>query len=98
MAPSDLQRFKALVDKVLAEGSSQKRESISRRVNELYSKLQAGKIDEPVQARLLNAVEALSSNDCTGASKQVASISAQHWDQHKEWIIGLKQLISCAKA
>merc|ERR1712048_1016486 len=96
MAPRDLERLKTILGECLANCSSKKQTDLSRRISELYSKLQDGKIDIPVQARLLTIVEALSSNDFVAADKEIASISAQYWNQHKGWIIGLKQLISCA--
>merc|ERR1711879_623191 len=92
----NFQRLQASIDAVLATCcSTRKRETIEKRINDLYEKLQAGKIDAPVQAELLGFAEAISSNDQVGAGMRVASISAENWNLHKEWIIGLKQLLSC---
>merc|ERR1712048_564827 len=95
MAADDLARLQATFDAVLTESSCRKQETIAKRVNQLYSKLQLGKIYPAIQAQLLDISDAISSKDRLAASKGIASISAQHWDQHREWIIGLKQLLSC---
>lgn len=95
MEAHDFQQLQIAFATAFATCSSLKRGNIEKRINQLYSRLQAGKISVSVQAQLLGISQALSSNNHAAAAKSVALISAENWNEHKEWIVGLKQLLSC---
>jgi len=94
MTTDDLRQLQDPLNALLQSFSGKKHEDIARRLDQLYLLLRAGKIAEPIQTKLLLFAKALSANDRTEATKQVTVISAEHWDQHKQWLTGLKRVLS----
>mmetsp|Transcript_109610 Transcript_109610/g.210812 ORF Transcript_109610/g.210812 Transcript_109610/m.210812 type:complete len:247 (+) Transcript_109610:72-812(+) len=94
MTTDDLQQLQDPLNALLQSFSGKKHEDIARRLDQLYLLLRAGKIAEPIQTKLLLFAKALSANDRTEATRQVTAISAEHWDQHKQWLTGLKRVLS----
>mmetsp|Transcript_157702 Transcript_157702/g.290539 ORF Transcript_157702/g.290539 Transcript_157702/m.290539 type:complete len:247 (-) Transcript_157702:107-847(-) len=94
MTTDDLRQLQDPLNALLQSFSGKKHEDIARRLDQLYFLLRAGKIAEPIQTKLLLFAKALSANDRTEATRQVTAISAEHWDQHKQWLTGLKRVLS----
>mmetsp|Transcript_90492 Transcript_90492/g.160282 ORF Transcript_90492/g.160282 Transcript_90492/m.160282 type:complete len:231 (+) Transcript_90492:56-748(+) len=90
----DLQQIQSSFNNLLQSFSGKKHEDITKRLDQLYLLLQTGKVAEPMEAQLLSIAKAISVNDFAAVTKQVTDMSAEHWDQHKEWLTGLKRLIS----
>lgn len=61
---------------------------------QLYCQLKAGKITPAIQSQLLAIAIAIASGDSAVASKGVASLSTQYWEEHKDWLTGMKRLLS----
>jgi len=56
--------------------------------------MRAGKITVTIQEQLLQIVEALQSKEHDKASRLCATLVDGHWEQHKEWLLGLRRLLS----
>merc|ERR1712050_675869 len=94
ISTEELQQIQNGFNSCLVKCSGKKHTDVSQRLGQLYFLLQTGKIAEPIQTKLLIVAKAISANDCTEASRQVAMISAEHWEQHKEWLKGLRTMLS----
>eukprot|EP00401_Gymnodinium_catenatum_P018584 CAMPEP_0117543698 /NCGR_PEP_ID=MMETSP0784-20121206/45193_1 /TAXON_ID=39447 /ORGANISM="" /LENGTH=262 /DNA_ID=CAMNT_0005340481 /DNA_START=133 /DNA_END=921 /DNA_ORIENTATION=+ len=90
----DLQHLQTTFSVVLRELPARAQHDIDTRLKHLYSKLEAGVVAVSIQVLLLDIATAMHKNDRVAASKNVASLIAEHWRQHKAWLIGLKQLTS----
>jgi len=63
------------------------------RLHQLYSQLQAGQISPAIQSQLLAIAEGISSGDHAAANRAVATLSTQHWEEHKDWLMCMKRLL-----
>lgn len=75
-------------------GKPGEREDVTRGLGQLYSKAQAGRLPPSIQVRLAGIANAIDANAIGFASREVTAISATHWTFHKDWIVGLKRLLS----
>ncbi|CAK0841373.1 unnamed protein product, partial [Prorocentrum cordatum] len=92
-APMQADQLRAL--RLALDGAPLARQpDVARRLQGLYSKLQGGQIPEDAQAQLLRAAGAIGSGDAAAARRACAELSAEHWDQHKDWLRGLRCLAS----
>lgn len=62
-------------------------------LQQLYTQLQDGQISPAIQSQLLVIARGISTNDLAVASRAVETLSTQHWEQHKDWLKGMKRLI-----
>lgn len=94
MSSSDLQELKSALRAALARLSESRCKDAAERLERLYSLLQAGRISPPIQSQLLTIARAIASNNYLAAGQVVASLSTQHWEEHKDWLMGMKRLLS----
>lgn len=94
MSAGDLQLVQITFSGLLEGTSGMMHDDIIRRLDQLYSKLKGGHVAQSVQRKLLDIAKALSVSDIVAAHQEVVAISAQHWEHHKDWIIGLRRLLS----
>lgn len=96
MSSQDLDELQCSFDAVLARisGSRGMRDDTAERLQQLYSKLQAGEIPSPLQAQLLVIARSLSRSDDATAGRLVAKLSTEHWELHKDWLVSVKRLLS----
>jgi len=94
MSSDDLRRLQCSFDAALGRLSGSKHKDTSERLQQLYCQLQAGKITPAIQSQLLAIASAIASCDSAVASKRVATLSNQYWEEHKDWLTGMKRLLS----
>merc|ERR1712066_653508 len=94
MLPDNLQEFQRSLSGLLdASTSSSQCEDITKRIQPLLSQLEAGKIAPCIQVKLMDIAKAISDNDRLKANRELAMLTREHWDQHKNWLIGMKRLL-----
>lgn len=100
MAPHEVSHIKGVLS-MLLEASSQdntpasmkKREDIAKRLEELYSKLQAGQIKTAASQKVLQMVKSVENQDNQAAHKMLTELCQMDWDQNKNWLQGVKRLV-----
>lgn len=104
MSADDVRKIQNSLNGLLRKMSGRMCNDIAQRLDQLYSKLETGLIPQSIQSALLTVVESLSKNNAvaqandTEAASLVAKLTAEHWVQHKEWLVGLKRLIYVQEA
>lgn len=98
MAAGDVQLLRDAVDELMKREHPEKREAIARRLDILFGKLAACKIEPDVQGKLLQVSSAMHKGERDAVSQQLSLLASQDWRAHKAWIIGLCQLSSHATA
>lgn len=93
MTSEDLRELQSSFDAALAKLSGSRHKDTAERLQKLYAQLQAGQVSPAIQSQLLIIAKATSTNDRAGASRAVATLSTQHWEEHKEWLMGMKRLL-----
>merc|ERR1719221_1405870 len=93
MSLDDVNLVRGSFNHLLATMSGKAREDIAQRLDRLCSKLQGGQIARPVQSNLMCIAELIATGDNLKATQVLASISAEHWNLHKDWIVGVRRLL-----
>lgn len=94
MPAEQLQRLQRSLESALTGFSGRLREDIVRRLGLLYAKAQAGLLPSSIQLSLVDVAGAVDAGNIGLAGKQVADLSATHWDLHKDWLVGLRRLLA----
>lgn len=92
MSQEALQQLKNSLAPALARLSGPRRQDVAHRLERLYALVQEGRLDQQTQAQLLGVAQAVSAGDGREVSRLCALLTAQHWGQHRDWIVGLKRL------
>ncbi|KAF4672184.1 protein transport protein S31 [Perkinsus olseni] len=89
MAAADVSNCQRVLNQLLEincqDGNRRKREDLTKRLNELYSKLQNGDISETAQEKVKELCAAVDGQDFHAAKRIVADLSAHEWDHNKNW-------------
>jgi len=98
MASHDLQTARNMFGTLLEasfqkDGNARKRDDIAKRLEELYSKLQEGRIKAATAEKLLQMVRSIEANDLASAGRIQVELSASDWDTNKNWLMGIKRLL-----
>merc|ERR1712039_765887 len=97
LAPHDLQHVKntltMLLDASSQDGNMKKREDISKRLEELYSRLANGQMKTSASQKVLHMVKCVEAQDYAGANKTQMDLCTIDWDSNKNWLMGVKRLI-----
>jgi len=75
------------------DGNAKKREDISKRLDELYVKLQNGQLKTACSQKVLQLAKAMEAQDYGTASKVQQELFSVDWDANKSWLMGVKRLI-----
>jgi protein transport protein SEC31 len=98
LSPQDLQQCQAVFGQVLEvssqDGNARKREDISKRLDELYNKLQYGYVGTPTSQKVMQLVRAVEQQDFVSANKIQVELSTADWDKNKNWLMGVKRLLA----
>jgi len=94
MAAESLRELRGSLDALLAQRAGKERECLAQGLDTLYSRLRSGQIPRPAQAALLEVARAASADDLARASRDMAALVRDHWEQHKCWLGALKRLLS----
>merc|ERR1719310_312816 len=94
MRPENLSEMRCSFDAALAKQFGNKRRDCAERLQQLYDLLDAGKISVPIQSKLIEVARGIAVGNYAASSKEVSALSAQHWEEHKEWLMGMKRLLS----
>jgi len=90
----DLQRLRATRDSLVLAPPHEQREKFLTRLQTLQSQLEAGSPPQSLQETLIHMEASVSKGDRKSAKRDVALLAAQHWEQHEDWILGLRMLLS----
>lgn len=82
-----------LLEASAQDGNMKKREDISKRLDELYSKLSTGHIKTEAANKVLQMVKAVEAKDYQGANKLQLELCTIDWELNKNWLLGVKRLI-----
>ena len=95
-ALNDLQ---ARLAQVCTNGAEKKQlADVDRAVLALLKKLGASAVDAAIAEKALALVLALANGDPNSASNIQKDLAKDHWDEHKDWIKGMKNLVAlCSK-
>lgn len=96
VSPQDLQRCQSVLNQLLevSQQDARKRDDISKRLNELYEKLQHGYVSTPTSQKVIAMVGAIEQQDFMSANKIQVELSTADWDKNKNWLMGLKRLLA----
>jgi len=101
MAPHELSHVKGVLSMLLdassADGNAKKREDISKRLEDLYVKLQHGQVKTAASQKLLQLVKAVEASDYPGANRLQMELFNLDWEQNKFWLVGVKRLIPAGR-
>lgn len=95
MAAGDLQRVQATLGMYLQgqSGNTRMYEDISKRLEELYAKLQSGNMKNTGQSKVMQLIQALEAQDFATAGKTHMELTQMDWTENKNWLQGVKRLI-----
>jgi protein transport protein SEC31 len=82
-----------LLDASSQDGNMKKREDISKRLEDLYQRLQLGHVKTACSQKVLQLVKAVEAQDAAAVSKLQHELCAVDWEQNKNWLMGIKRLI-----
>jgi len=86
---------KQALDACLARIPTGKRhDDVVERVHLLLGELQAGKVSHSTQEQVHALARAIAAGDRHEAGRLCAALVVQHWDTHREWLLGLKRLLA----
>jgi len=71
-----------------------KRDDVSDRLHALFAEAEAGRLAPSVVEQLQGLTGAIFAGDRREANKCCAALVSQHWDEHREWLMGLKRLLA----
>merc|ERR1711862_923400 len=94
MAAKDMQRLQVVFDELILALPEAKRGDTLTRLQHLTPCLSEGKIQQPIQQKLLSIADATTAGDRAAAKREVAWLAANHWEQHKYWIIALRRMLA----
>jgi hypothetical protein len=94
MSSNDVMDLKMAFSEMLANISGPRRSDTEDRLELLYSMLERCKITSSMQSELLLIATSLANRDNAVAGKVLAKLCNEHWDEHKDWLIGVKRLLS----
>jgi len=69
------------------------RDDCNKRLEDLYSKLQAGQIKNNTSAKVLELARAIERQDFPSAHKLQAELMTCEWETNKNWLQGVKRLV-----
>ncbi|EER05343.1 conserved hypothetical protein [Perkinsus marinus ATCC 50983] len=97
MAAADVSNCQRVLNQLLEincqDGNRRKREDLTKRLGELYGKLQSGDISETAQEKVKELCAAVDAQDFNTAKRLVADLSAHEWEHNKNWVMGLRRLM-----
>lgn len=96
MAPHDVTHVRNVFTMLLdasQDGNAKKREDISKRLDELYMKLQEGQLKTACSQKVLQLAKAMEAQDFATVSKVQQELFSVDWDANKSWLMGVKRLI-----
>lgn len=97
MDPHDLTHvrnvFTMLLDASSQDGNMRKREDNSKKLEELYSKLQAGWVKNETSQRVLSLVKAVEAQDYPTAHKCLQEMTSTDWDTNRNWLTAVRRLV-----
>lgn len=67
---------------------------VAERLGRLYNLASSGALPPATQAKLAEIANAIDAKNMGFAGKCVAAMVVEHWNSHKDWLIGLKRLVS----
>jgi len=73
-------------------------EDVSKRVGQLFQKLNARDVSPAVCEKLSHLCQALAHGDFKTATDIQVQLTTTDWDEHGTWIVGVKRLIEACKA
>jgi hypothetical protein len=82
------------LDKRLPHVHVRSRAEVARRLGLLAVDMKAGQIEHSLQGQLLALAEAIEAHNALEARRLTANMVAEHWQQHKEWLKGIKCLLA----
>lgn len=82
-----------LLDVSSQDGNAKKREDMSKRLEDLYSKLGSGGVKTACSQKVLQLAKAVEAQDYPGAGKLKQELCTQDWDANKFWLMGIQRLI-----
>merc|ERR1711959_779922 len=97
MNPNDLQRVKGLFDTLLSQSPAaanpKQRDDLTKRLEDMYSKLSQGLCKNAVSGKVMHLVTSLESQDVPSAAKCAAELATMDWDVNKNWVMAVKRLV-----
>lgn len=95
MAAHDLTHVRNVFTMMLessSDGNVKKREDISKRLEELYSKLQTGGVKTLCSQKVLQLAKAIEAQDFAQVTKVQQELCSMDWESNKNWLMGVKRL------
>jgi len=89
-----IERVKIVLDKRLLHIQERSRADVAHRLGLLYADMKAGQIELSVQGQLQALAKAIEAHNASEARRLTATMVAQHWQQHKAWLKGIKSLLA----
>jgi len=97
MAPHDVQRVRGLFDQLLAGSPAaqqpRQRDDLTKRLEDLYTKLGSGMCKNAVSEKVMVLVQAIEGQDLVTAQKCAAELATMDWDVNKNWVQAVKRLV-----
>jgi len=84
--------FTMLLDASSQDGNVKKREDISKRLEELYAKLQSGGVKTLCSQKVLQLAKAVEAQDFGQVTKVQQELCSMDWESNKNWLMGVKRL------
>lgn len=82
-----------LLDASSQDGNMKKREDISKRLDELFGRLETGRIKTAASQKVMAMVKAVEAQDLISAQKLQLELCTIDWEVNKNWLLGVKRLI-----
>lgn len=82
-----------LLDASSTDGNVRKREDNSKRLDELYAKLQQGQVKTDTAQRVLALVKAVEAQDYASAQKSLQELTSNDWDTNRNWLTAVRRII-----
>jgi len=95
--PADIEFAREILESqniALSIQTKREQDDMREKLDQLYSKLQDGLLNPAGSAKLKEFCHAIQNEDYTTALKLQRELAGVHWNDHKNWLLGIKRLAS----
>lgn len=85
-------------DRTAKPADKKKLADIRKRLNVLYAKMNASEVSQSTLQGLSKICQAMQSGNMDDANRATATLVEEEWDANKEWLPGIRTLITLAKS
>jgi len=94
MAPNELAELQQCFNAASRKLVGRQLVDTEPRLQQLYLHLASGKVSPDIQTKLLIVARAVATDMVVEANREFAKLCTDHWETQKDWLVGVKRLLS----